>query len=174
MSDMETSLRDYKGPGDHTREASHVKPRAKGELEPPPRLADFSSRTSDKIRFGDLDRQGHVNNSVFLTFMETGRCELLYDRGAPLTVHGTSYVIVSSVLDLRGEMFWPGIVGIGTRVTSIGRTSVHMKQALFQDDQCVASAKIVLVHVDNKSHRSCPLPAAAVARFTELMTPLSS
>lgn len=171
MDDVETGLREYNSPSDRAMEAGHARPKAKTSLEPPPRLIEFSSRTSDKIRFGDLDRQGHVNNSVFLTFMETGRCEILYDLDAPLTLPGTSYVIVKSILDLRGEMFWPGIVGIGTRVASIGRSSVQMKQALFQNEKCVATADIVLVHMEHQTRRSCALPPAAVARFSELMTP---
>ncbi len=38
-----------------------------------PRLEEFPLRTSDKVRYGDTDRQGHVNNAVFSTFLETGR-----------------------------------------------------------------------------------------------------
>lgn len=138
---------------------------------PVPRLMDFPSRTADKIRFGDLDRQGHVNNSVFLTFMETGRVELLYDRAAPLTAPGSSYVIVRSVLDLRGEILWPGNISIGTRIESIGRSSVQMKQALFQEDRCVATADIVLVAVDDTTRRARPHSSFAIERFSELMAP---
>lgn len=36
-------------------------------------LKDFPSVTFDKIRYGDTDRQGHVNNAVFSAFLETGR-----------------------------------------------------------------------------------------------------
>ncbi|WP_343068673.1 hypothetical protein [Kaustia mangrovi] len=43
------------------------------------RLDDFPLRTSDKLRYADTDRQGHVNNAVFATFMETGRVAFLHD-----------------------------------------------------------------------------------------------
>jgi acyl-CoA thioester hydrolase len=46
--------------------------------EPPP-LADFPSACPTSIRFGDLDRQGHVNNAVFATSFESGRVGLIYD-----------------------------------------------------------------------------------------------
>ncbi len=29
-----------------------------------PKLEDFTYRTYDKLRYGDTDRQGHVNNAV--------------------------------------------------------------------------------------------------------------
>ena len=46
-----------------------------------PRLEQFPGRTADVIRFGDLDPQGHVNNTVFATFFETGRVMLLREPG---------------------------------------------------------------------------------------------
>ena len=36
-------------------------------------LDQFPLRTRDKLRYADTDRQGHVNNAVFATFLETGR-----------------------------------------------------------------------------------------------------
>ncbi len=50
------------------------------EAEPTPTLEDFPHRTFDKLRYGDTDRQGHVNNAVFATFLETGRVEMLFAR----------------------------------------------------------------------------------------------
>ncbi len=44
-----------------------------------PEIGDFPVVTTDKLRYCDTDRQGHVNNAVFLTFLETGRVELLYN-----------------------------------------------------------------------------------------------
>ncbi len=34
-------------------------------------LADFPFQTYDKVRYADTDRQGHVNNAAFATFLET-------------------------------------------------------------------------------------------------------
>ena len=48
------------------------------------RLEDFVGQAYDKLRYGDTDRQGHVNNAVFATFMETGRVELIYNPEDPL------------------------------------------------------------------------------------------
>ena len=53
---------------------------------PLPVLEDFPARATDTIRYADTDRQGHVNNAVFSTFLETGRVMFLLgasDRPAP-------------------------------------------------------------------------------------------
>lgn len=43
----------------------------------PTSIDDFPFRTYEKLRYVDTDRQGHVNNAVFASMLETGRVELL-------------------------------------------------------------------------------------------------
>ena len=83
-------------------------------MTPPPVLEDFPNRTVDLIRYGDTDRQGHVNNAVFATFFETGRVSFLFDPS--IFPEGTMLVIARLVIDFRAEVTWPGQVEIGTRV----------------------------------------------------------
>jgi len=133
-----------------------------------PSLSAYPLRTHDKLRYADTDRQGHVNNAVFATMLETGRVELLYAADGPLHDAGCSFVIASLHLDFHGEITWPGQVDIGTRVASIGRSSLTLEQALFQGGHCAASARTVIVQVNDGSRRSQPLTEAAVRRLTEL------
>jgi len=136
--------------------------------EPAPSLADYPIRTSDKIRYADTDRQGHVNNAVFATFIETARAEIIYDRAAPLVEPGTSFVIARLALDFRAEINWPGTVWIGTRVAQIGRSSFRLEHGLFQDERCAATAEVVIVHFDDATRKSRVLSTAAVARLSAL------
>ena len=46
-------------------------------MDDAPTLSQFALHAYDKLRYADTDRQGHVNNSVFSTALETGRVELL-------------------------------------------------------------------------------------------------
>lgn len=120
---------------------------------------DFPLRTADKIRYGDTDRQGHVNNAVYASFFETGRMELLYGERMD---HSASYVIARISIDFIAEAQWPGSVEIGTRVSGFGRTSFRLQQAVFQEARMVASAESVVVHVDEVSGRPSPLSSATV------------
>ena len=135
---------------------------------PAPALADYPIRTSDKIRYADTDRQGHVNNAVFSTLLETGRAEIIYDPAAPLVEPGTSFVIARLALDFRAEINWPGSVWIGTRVARVGRSSFTLQHGLFQDERCAATAEVVIVQVDDATRKSRPLSAAAVRRLSHL------
>jgi acyl-CoA thioester hydrolase len=119
-----------------------------------PALTDFPLRSYDKIRYGDTDPQGHVNNAVFSTYLETGRAEIMV---SPQAETGSTYVIARLELDYVGEITWPGTVEIGTMVESIGRSSFKLYQGLFQNDRCVGVARTVLVMMDKQTRRSRPL-----------------
>jgi acyl-CoA thioester hydrolase len=125
------------------------------------KLEDFPLNTLDKIRYADTDRQGHVNNAIFSTFLETGRVEVLYNSNHSILVEGSSFVIASLKLEFLKEITWPGQVNIGTGVLKIGNSSITIFQRLFQEDQCVANAETVIVQVDNISKRSSPLTEKA-------------
>jgi len=87
------------------------------------KLLDFPARNFDKLRYGDTDRQGHVNNAVFATLFETGRVGVFHEGEAPLVMKGFSFVIARIVIDYRAELFWPGRVEIGTGVKKVGNSS---------------------------------------------------
>ncbi|WP_127092226.1 acyl-CoA thioesterase [Aquabacter cavernae] len=134
-------------------------------------LEDFPIRTHDKLRYSDTDRQGHVNNAVFATFLETGRTALLYDPEEPIVEPGTAFVLARLLLDYRAEVHWPGDVWIGSRVLEVGRSSMRMEQVIFQNGKRVANGETVIVMVDTTTRRSRPLSDAAAARLRSFMTP---
>ncbi|MDX2013279.1 MAG: thioesterase family protein [Myxococcaceae bacterium] len=131
-----------------------------------PALTDFPARTVEKLRYADTDRQGHVNNAIFATMLETGRVELLYAPDAPIFEAGCAFVIASLHLDFLGEVTWPGQVDIGTRVASIGKSSVTLEQALFQRGVCVAQAKTVIVQMNEATRRSQPFSETSRERLS--------
>lgn len=111
----------------------------------------------DTARYGDADSNGHLNNAVFSTFLETGRITFLLDPKAPLAPPGHGFAIVRLVLDFRAEMHWGGAVEIGTAVISVGRTSFRLAQAIFQDGVCAATAESVMVLMDLTARKAAPI-----------------
>ena len=132
-------------------------------------LADFPAQNYDKLRYGDTDRQGHINNAVFATLYETGRVNVLHDPAGPLARPGFSFVLARIAIDYLAELFWPGTVEIGTGVKLVGNSSVTFAQALFQNGVCVSVAESVVVQVDAATRRSAPLSDDTKARLAEMM-----
>jgi len=136
---------------------------------PFPPLESYALRTHEKLRYADTDRQGHVNNAVFATMLETGRVELLYLPGKPLHSEGCSFVLASLHLDFLGEINWPGQVDVGSRVAAVGKSSVTFEQGLFQNGACVATAKTVVVQMNVTTRRSHPLSEESRQRFGDFI-----
>jgi acyl-CoA thioester hydrolase len=137
-------------------------------METLPTINQFPLKTREKLRYADTDRQGHVNNAVFATMLETGRLEILYDPEQHLASEDCAFVIVHLNLDFHAEIFWPGEVQIGTRIIKIGKSSISFKQALFQNERCVATANSVVVHANKSRKESEPLTKAAAAYLKSL------
>ncbi|MFG1360204.1 acyl-CoA thioesterase [Xanthobacter pseudotagetidis] len=135
------------------------------EKPPLPTLDSFPVRAFDTIRFGDTDMLGHVNNAVISTYLETGRTQLLRAGDHAMAPDGTFFSLARIVLDFRAEVMWPGQVEVGTRVLKVGRSSVTLGQALFQDGKCVATAETVMVLVDRQTRRSSPFPPDLAVRL---------
>ena len=102
---------------------------------------------------------------MFAICCQSGRLDLLSDPAREVTPPSSQFVLARLVLDYRREMHWPGAVEIGTRVERIGRSSITLAQALFQNDCCVATAQSVAVLMDATSRRASPIPLASVQRL---------
>jgi acyl-CoA thioester hydrolase len=133
-----------------------------------PTLGQFPGRTHDIIRFGDLDPQGHVNNTVFATFFETGRVAFLREPGNALSPPGTTSVLARLDINFLKELHWPGAVEIGTGIAEIGRSSFTFAQAVFNEGMCAATARATMVMIDGETRRARPLPAEALARLEQM------
>lgn len=126
----------------------------------PPTAHEYPFHVAETLRFADTDRHGHITNSVFAICCQTGRIALLEDPGRPLAPFGTQFVLARIEIDFRHELHWPGTVDIGTRIARVGRSSLTLEQALFQNGRCVATAHSVAVLTDSTTRRSTALPEA--------------
>jgi len=134
----------------------------------PPGQAAYPHQITERLRFGDTDMQGHINNAVFATLFESGRVAFLYDPGHGLPPEGTQFVIAELTVRFERELMFPGDVVVASGVSRIGNTSLTLTQALFAGNERVAGAESVIVLTDLATRRSTPLPDAARARFEDL------
>jgi acyl-CoA thioester hydrolase len=123
-------------------------------LPPATERGSYAIWTYDKLRYGDTDRQGHVNNAVFATFCESGRVMFLFDEKLSLAGPGSVFAVVRLEIDYRAELFYPGRIDIGTRVLGIGRTSFRLGQGIFNGGTCAATSESVLVLMDEATRKA--------------------
>ena len=87
------------------RERPAVRPR---RASPRRGLPTTRTGSTEIIRFGDLDPQGHVNQAVFLTYFESGRVAMFRDPDLGIGVPGATFVMVRMEVDYLKELHWPG------------------------------------------------------------------
>ena len=133
------------------------------------RLEEFPHRTTETIRFNDLDANNHVNNAVFSTFFEAARVSLFRDPQRNLMPQGLIWTLARVTIDYLGEMHWPGTVEIGIGLASLGRTSAVFEQAIFFEGRCTATATAVNVLVDLAHRRPTPITDEIRANYQPWM-----
>jgi acyl-CoA thioester hydrolase len=114
-----------------------------------------------EIRWNDLDVYGHVNNAIYLTYLEEARDEWLsVSLGDPVQIW--NWVLVHVEIDYRRELALADDVVVATcRLDRIGGSSVTtLEQVRTSTGELAAEAKAVLVARDRDTGRSRPLTTA--------------
>src|ERR1700737_3061343 len=110
------------------------------------------------LRYGDTDRQGHINNAAYCSLYESGRVAFLFNEdGSMIRSPGKGLVIAKLSLDYLQEMHFPGTVEVGSKILEIGRSSFKVGQAIFMGDSCYSTADSIIVMIDESTKRSTPL-----------------
>jgi acyl-CoA thioester hydrolase len=116
--------------------------------------SSYASFESVTLRFGDTDRMGHINNAVYSTLFEAGRFSF-FKRGFDQAYATERKFSLSKVsINFLIEMYFPGTVEVGSKILSVGSSSVTLGQAVFKEEECCAVSESVLVLIDMKLRRS--------------------
>jgi acyl-CoA thioester hydrolase len=149
-----------------------------GRVEVPPDARDlpgtFPYRRPVEVRFGDTDAMGHVNNAVFLTYVELARAG--YYRavtggriGIGATEREQAFILAEARLGFRAPAFFGEILTIEARTASIGRSSFTMdfrvtaEESPYGRARLVATASTVQVGYDYDAGHAEPLRDDIVA-----------
>ncbi len=127
--------------------------------------------TTDKLRYCDADSQGHVNNAVFNTFLETGRTELLTHESLNLLTTTSGFALANLNMDFLRPVFWPGEVQIYTGLSRIGGSSLELQQLVAQNNEVAASAKTTIVQIDLTTNKPEKFSEAAREELSNYLLP---
>jgi acyl-CoA thioester hydrolase len=108
------------------------------------------------IRWRDVDAYGHVNNAVFLNYLEEARDRLVVSLFGE---RAWDFVIARVAIDYRSELNQDDReVVVRCRVTGFGTSSVRTaEQVLAADGRLAAESESVIVARDPQVGRSRPL-----------------
>lgn len=122
--------------------------------------AEFRTYADVEPRFRDTDAMGHVNNAVYVTYLEVARQSYWQRMTASNDYGNVPFVVARIELDLRSPLLVREIVRIFLRTNWISRSSFEMAYALHERSggRLIASARTVLVTYDYTRDASMPVP----------------
>ena len=113
---------------------------------------------TEQVRFRDLDPMGHVNNAVFLTYIEQARFAVLADAGAATGLGEMNMIVARIEIDFRAPVELGQELEIAVRASRFGTKSFDLDYELRVDGELVAEAKSVQVAYDYERGEPVPLP----------------
>lgn len=113
------------------------------------------------VRWGDMDAYGHVNNALYMRYLEEARVQFLASIGADMRGNGTDPVIINVGCTFLRPVSYPATVIIKSYVGEIGRSSFmvwYEVSTTDSPDQLCSEGYSKVVWMDHQTGRSVPLP----------------
>ena len=95
------------------------------------RIEDFSFTHKIRTRWKDLDAFRHINNAVFLSYIEDARIVLL--KRWNINYAEKSLIVASVKIDYLKQVKHPSSLIIGQKVSRIGHKSFDIQSAVFNE-----------------------------------------
>jgi len=117
-----------------------------------------------QVRFRDCDAMGHVNNAVYLTYLEEAR--FAHWRSIHAGVEAPSVILARIEVDYRKAATFGDLLEIRILLDRIGTSSLAYRyEILDQSGALVAEAKSVLVAFDYSANKPVAIPDDVRARI---------
>jgi acyl-CoA thioester hydrolase len=112
------------------------------------------------VRFRDTDAMGHVNNAVYLSYLEVGRQAYWQRFSNPQSYDRVPFVLAHVRIDFRAEALVGEVVRVYLRTTWVSRSSFGMQYALHERDagRILVEAESVQVTYDYTRKASIAVP----------------
>lgn len=125
--------------------------------------SDFAHFVTLPIQWGDMDSIGHVNNTIYFRYVESGR--IAYFRAIEATPAGGQFegegpILADIQCSFIGQLRYPATIDIGTRTTKLGGKSFAIEAGIFVqgEDEPAATSKGVVVWFDYTNQRTATIP----------------
>ncbi len=109
--------------------------------------------TEITVRTYECDEYGHVNNAVYLHYLEHARVIYLQERGFPyreLREEGLGVVVTEIHIQYKHELKPGDFFVVHTESLKVGAVSGTFSQKLFRDEVLCAQAEVTWVMTDKE------------------------
>lgn len=120
-----------------------------------------------EVRFRDIDAVGHVNNAVYLTYLEQARLAYWRKLTGKSDLRDIDIILARVEIDYRSPIAFGENVEVSVRCVSLKRSSCLLDLRLTErsSGRLVAEARNVVVYFDYHAKRPQPIPEDLRARI---------
>ncbi|MGD1996982.1 MAG: thioesterase family protein [Anaerolineae bacterium] len=120
----------------------------------------FRFSTTTHVRWRDLDALGHVNNAVYLTYLEQARVQYMRNLGLSFeTLDDVGMILAEVTCTYHSPLSLGEQVTVWVRISDLRNSSFVFEYRMEgEDGRLAATARSVQVCYDYQSERSLPMP----------------
>ncbi len=113
-----------------------------------------------QVRFRDLDAMGHVNNAVYLSYLEMGRVAYYKALTGAADPQNFNFILAHAEIDFRSPIHLNEEILVGVSIVHIGRKSFHFAYEIREakTGRLVAEARSVQAMYDYQRNTTMLIP----------------
>jgi acyl-CoA thioester hydrolase len=122
--------------------------------------------TKLRVRYAEIDAQGHVNNAVYLSYFEVGRVEWLRAAGLSyreLEERGYGIVVVEVLAHYRRAAFFDDELTLRTELADLSRASMRFEYVVSRDGELLVTGHTRHACVDLATGKPIRVPEEVLA-----------
>jgi acyl-CoA thioester hydrolase len=122
--------------------------------------------TKLRVRYAEIDAQGHVNNAVYLSYFEVGRVEWLRAAGLSyreLEAQGYGIVVVEVLAHYRRAAFFDDELTLRTELADLSRASMRFEYEVSRDGELLVTGHTRHACVDLATGKPIRVPEGVLA-----------
>jgi acyl-CoA thioester hydrolase len=126
--------------------------------------------TKLRVRYAEIDAQGHVNNAVYLSYFEVGRVEWLRAAGLSyreLEKRGYGFVVVEALVRYRRAAFFDDELTLQTDLADLTRASLRFEYAVSRGGEVLVTGHTRHACVDLATGKPVRVPDEVLAAARE-------
>jgi len=137
------------------------------------RNGPYRATVEIKVRFRDTDGMGHVNNAVYLTYLELAREHYWHDVFGLSDYRGVDIIMAHVEIDFLAPIVPGDTIVVGLRASALGRKSFDFLYEGWRrrDGTVVFASRSVQVMYDYAAGRTKDLSPEARARILAFEAP---
>ena len=113
-----------------------------------------------QIRFNDVDKFGHVNNTIYFQFYDTAKTDYIAAVCKGIDWGNLAIMVVKIEAEFMAQIKADSHIAGRTRVVKIGNKSFHLEQDVIDVDTLEVKSRCISVMVlyDLENQKTIPLP----------------